>query len=87
MRKVLSSTFTTIVSGAALIALAATFSGGALADMSTTVRPDGGKSTTATRNSGSTCTVFGKQGDVKCTRTFAITDHKVAVARCTKLKC
>lgn len=87
MHKALSSTFAIVVSSAALVALAAIYSGDALADRSTTPRLDGGKSTTATTNTGSTCTVFGKNGETRCTRTFGITNHADAVAKCTKMKC
>ena len=57
------------------------------ASSSITPRPDGGQSRTVTRPAGSECSVFSKEGELKCTRTFSITNHSEAVTRCVALKC
>lgn len=54
---------------------------------SVTPRPDGGSAKTSTRGAGSECAVFSKEGALMCTRTFSITSHAAAVARCVALKC
>jgi len=76
-----------ILSGATLVLTLALPVGTALADRTTSARKDGGKSVTVTTREGTECNVFSKSGALLCTRTFAITNHSAAVARCVALKC
>ena len=59
----------------------------ALAGNTTTNLSGGGKAVTVTTTRGTECTFFNPQGNLICTRTFAITDHKAGVAKYLQTKC
>jgi hypothetical protein len=59
----------------------------AFADSSTTIAPDKRQIITVTTRTQSECTIYSPQGALMCTRTYPITDHRAAVARCNAIKC
>jgi hypothetical protein len=54
---------------------------------STATVPDGRKIQTLTTRTHSECNVYSPQGNLMCTRTYPITNHQAAVAKCSTVKC
>jgi hypothetical protein len=54
---------------------------------STATFPDGRKIQTLTTRTQSECNVYSSQGLLMCTRTYPITNHQAAIAKCSAVKC
>jgi hypothetical protein len=76
----------TYLGGASLLVMCAGVSA-CLAESSTATTKEGWKIQTLTTRTQSECNLYNAQGAFVCSRTYPITDHAVAVAKCAAVKC
>jgi hypothetical protein len=70
-----------------MLVTSAAVTAGEAGSSSTAVTKDARKIQTLTNRTQSECNIFSPQGALMCSRTYPITDHAVAVAKCAAVKC